>query len=191
MAGRRRFETEHVLEQVMVLFWQQGFAATSVDDVSAATGLGRGSLYHAFGGKDALFVAALQRYGDRYTALYDAALSPVSDGAAVLVSRFLGVTTQRLLDPALPSGCMIAESVAVRDGLSPQASSLATALLDSQRRRVHEALTGARAANVGVATELVITVNQGLAVLGRAGASGDRLQAVVDGSLQAVAALTR
>jgi TetR/AcrR family transcriptional repressor of nem operon len=43
-------------------FWDGGYAATSVDDLTAATGLGKGSLYGAFGDKHALFVRALDGY---------------------------------------------------------------------------------------------------------------------------------
>lgn len=46
----------------MQQFWSAGFAATSVNELVAATGLGKGSLYGAFGGKRDLFGRALQRY---------------------------------------------------------------------------------------------------------------------------------
>ena len=46
----------------MDVFWQEGFAATSLDDLSAATGLNRPSLYGAFGDKRALYVQAYRRY---------------------------------------------------------------------------------------------------------------------------------
>jgi len=46
----------------MDAFWKDGFAATSLDDLSAATGLNRPSLYGAFGDKRALYVQAYQRY---------------------------------------------------------------------------------------------------------------------------------
>lgn len=43
-------------------FWDRGYAATSVEDLSKATGLGKGSLYSAFGDKHALFLRALEGY---------------------------------------------------------------------------------------------------------------------------------
>lgn len=42
-------------------FWRHGFSATSLDDLSAATGLNRPSLYGAFGDKKALYMATLER----------------------------------------------------------------------------------------------------------------------------------
>ena len=47
----RAFEPETALAQAMDVFWSDGFAATSLDDISAATGLNRPSLYGAFGDK--------------------------------------------------------------------------------------------------------------------------------------------
>jgi AcrR family transcriptional regulator len=44
------------------LFWAKGFADTSLDDLSAAMGMGRPSIYNAFGDKGELFLRALERY---------------------------------------------------------------------------------------------------------------------------------
>jgi TetR/AcrR family transcriptional regulator, copper-responsive repressor len=58
----RAFEPETALTQAMDVFWKDGFAATSLDDVSAATGLNRPSLYGAFGDKRALYIQAYSQY---------------------------------------------------------------------------------------------------------------------------------
>src|SRR5271166_3873713 len=58
----RAFEPEVALTQAMDLFWKEGFAATSLDELSAATGLNRPSLYGAFGDKRALYLQAYRRY---------------------------------------------------------------------------------------------------------------------------------
>jgi TetR/AcrR family transcriptional repressor of nem operon len=63
MAGRpRTYDEEEVLDRVRDLFWQNGYAGTSIADLSATTGLDRGSLYHAFGDKHTLFLKVLKRY---------------------------------------------------------------------------------------------------------------------------------
>src|SRR4029077_16057883 len=61
----RAFEAETALVQAMEVFWKDGFAATSLDDVSAATGLNRPSLYGAFGDKRALYLKAYDQYRKR------------------------------------------------------------------------------------------------------------------------------
>src|SRR5271165_7333790 len=58
----RAFEPETALTQAMDVFWQDGFADTSLDELSAATGLNRPSLYGAFGDKRALYLQAYRRY---------------------------------------------------------------------------------------------------------------------------------
>jgi TetR/AcrR family transcriptional repressor of nem operon len=62
-AGRpREFDEDKVLAAAANAFWQRGYHATSVDDLCAATGLLRGSLYGAYGDKRGIFLAALERY---------------------------------------------------------------------------------------------------------------------------------
>lgn len=55
----RKFDEAQVLERARDVFWNHGYAATSLDDLAAATGLNRPSLYAAFGDKHALYVRAL------------------------------------------------------------------------------------------------------------------------------------
>jgi AcrR family transcriptional regulator len=66
----------------MDVFWREGFAATSLDELSAATGLNRPSLYGAFGDKRALYIQAYQRYREQvretFAPLFAAAL-PLRD----------------------------------------------------------------------------------------------------------------
>jgi TetR/AcrR family transcriptional repressor of nem operon len=66
VAGRpRSFDEEQVLDQAMMLFWRKGYEATGVADLEQATGLGRQSLYGAFGDKRALFLRVVERYFER------------------------------------------------------------------------------------------------------------------------------
>ena len=57
----RSFDPDAVLDKARAVFWNLGYAATSLDDLSAATGLNRPSLYGAFGDKHAIYMAALER----------------------------------------------------------------------------------------------------------------------------------
>jgi AcrR family transcriptional regulator len=58
----RSFDTDEVLARVRDTFWKYGYAGTSMDQLSAATGLHKPSLYGAFGDKKALYLAALDNY---------------------------------------------------------------------------------------------------------------------------------
>jgi AcrR family transcriptional regulator len=74
---------EVALARATMAFWESGFAATSLDDLAAATGMNRPSLYGAFGDKHALYLRALAAYWDAgRTGLADALASdrPLREG---------------------------------------------------------------------------------------------------------------
>src|SRR6202035_591078 len=60
----RSYDSDVALDCAAELFWAKGFTDTSLDDLSAAMGMGRPSIYNAFGDKEALFIRALERYRD-------------------------------------------------------------------------------------------------------------------------------
>lgn len=62
MARPKEFDREAVLERAMLLFWERGYEATSIGDLTTHLGIGRQSLYDTFGDKHALYLAALDRY---------------------------------------------------------------------------------------------------------------------------------
>ena len=68
VARPREFDEHLVVLQVAELFAKQGFNGTSLDDLVAATGLKRGSIYKAFGSKLKLFQLALQQMAERFSA---------------------------------------------------------------------------------------------------------------------------
>lgn len=67
MARPRQYDREAVLDAAMRLFWERGYEATSVDELVAATGLNRASMYNAFGDKQGLFLAAADHYAETVT----------------------------------------------------------------------------------------------------------------------------
>ena len=62
MARHKEFDQDRALEEAMALFWHQGYAATSIQDLVDHMGIGRRSLYDTFNSKHDLFIAALDRY---------------------------------------------------------------------------------------------------------------------------------
>lgn len=66
MARIREFDADAATEAAMVAFREHGFDGTSIQDLVDATGVGRGSLYAAFGSKEGLYLAAVDRYRERY-----------------------------------------------------------------------------------------------------------------------------
>ncbi len=73
--GRPRgYEPDAALAQARAAFWDEGYSATSLDTLSAATGMNRPSLYGAFGDKRALYLKALEAYRALGRAAADEAL---------------------------------------------------------------------------------------------------------------------
>jgi len=62
MIRAKQFDKHAVLDEAMQLFWERGFHATSIQDLVDHLGVNRQSLYDTYGGKDQLFMAALERY---------------------------------------------------------------------------------------------------------------------------------
>ena len=71
----RAYDPDRALANATQSFWRAGFAATSLDDLSAATGMQRPSLYGAFGDKRELYLATLDRYVEASRGAMQAALA--------------------------------------------------------------------------------------------------------------------
>jgi TetR/AcrR family transcriptional regulator, transcriptional repressor for nem operon len=64
MSRPREFDDQAVVDAAMAVFWEKGYEGTSTQDLCERTGLGRGSLYNAFGSKHRLYEEALRRYAE-------------------------------------------------------------------------------------------------------------------------------
>jgi TetR/AcrR family transcriptional repressor of nem operon len=105
MGRTREFEDETVLDRASELFWRRGYEVVTIQDLESATGLGRGSLYNAYGDKEGLFLAALDRYVSRYGS------APFQHLAGRDVARgiqlMLDAIVERMSNPANPRGCLL------------------------------------------------------------------------------------
>ena len=80
-AGRpRSFCTEKALDSAMQVFWRKGYEGTSMVDLTEAIGINSPSLYAAFGSKDGLFRAVLERY-DARRATFMVSVNPIPGSA--------------------------------------------------------------------------------------------------------------
>jgi len=104
MARPREFDRDAALDQAMRVFWAKGFAATSTDDLLQAMGIGRQSLYNAFGDKQQLYREALAAYQrgtlSGHMSRLNAPVSPIEGLYALLEGLTAEDDAQRVL------GCM-------------------------------------------------------------------------------------
>lgn len=109
MPRTKSFDPDQALDSAMRAFWARGYEATSVDDLVAATGINRASLYGTFGDKHALFLKALERYtgAGLFASLnLDDEDRPVRDALRALFDRLIA----RCLD-GRGAGCLITNTV--------------------------------------------------------------------------------
>jgi len=106
MSGTKQFDEAAAVLSAAHAFWEKGFAGTSLSDLEAATGLGRSSLYNAFGSKEALYERALETYSEVYARPILQALD--SPDLRQAIGEFFALAVKALLDPTTPPGCLAA-----------------------------------------------------------------------------------
>ncbi len=142
----RAFDPDAALTQAMDAFWKDGFAATSLDDLSAATGLNRPSLYGAFGDKRALYVQAYRRYREHVRETFAPLLAGPGPLRAKLERTLLAALDFYLSGEDGPRGCftvLTASSDAIAD---PEIQALVAEAIESTDRGFGRLFDEARAA---------------------------------------------
>ncbi|MEV0390959.1 TetR/AcrR family transcriptional regulator [Nonomuraea sp. NPDC050643] len=105
MGRPREFSEQAVVDAAMEVFWEKGYEATTTEDLCARTGLGRGSLYNAFGSKHRLYEESLRRYAETKAG---AQLEQLAEPGSVrdrLRDLMLGVIEADMADPGR-RGCL-------------------------------------------------------------------------------------
>ncbi|NDV09716.1 TetR/AcrR family transcriptional regulator [Rhodococcus sp. IEGM 248] len=168
----------------MDLFWLQGYAATTPQELAIEMGIGKGSLYNTFGSKHALFVRALRRYSEmrlEYLADLFEAPGPLGPRLQVAMVVLAGVGEHR-------RGCIMVNAAAelgtVDDEVNRIADELFTGIESIFRRAiVHGQKTGefdgGRPADIA-ARQLLASVI-GLSVLVKSGGRPETCATVVEG----------
>ena len=99
----REFDHDDVLRIAFDQFWRKGVQGTSLADIARDAGVQRGSLYNAFGSKEALFLTAYERYAGEYLKSLQKAL-----GSGTLRKRltaFFALTIKNFRSGSPPRGC--------------------------------------------------------------------------------------
>lgn len=105
MPWQKSFDTDDALGKAMAAFWERGYAATSMQDLVDCMGIGRGSLYAAFGDKRRLFLRALAHYDDRHRRRWTEHLSACAAPRQAILAAFDEVITTTL--DGARDGCLL------------------------------------------------------------------------------------
>ncbi|MEU5627605.1 MULTISPECIES: TetR/AcrR family transcriptional regulator [Streptomyces] len=107
----RSFDRATALEAALLAFWEHGYEATSVSDLTRVMDIGAPSLYAAFGDKRSLFEEVVQEYGARYGSFGDRALAEEPTARAG-VARMLREAAAEYTAPGRPHGCLVIHAAA-------------------------------------------------------------------------------
>ncbi|RVD45151.1 MULTISPECIES: TetR/AcrR family transcriptional regulator [unclassified Mesorhizobium] len=187
----RTFDRNAALRRAMDVFWAKGYEGASISDLAAAMGINSPSLYAAYGSKEALFLEATDLYSrvegaDIWLALEEAPT------ARLAIERFLRRTAKAYSQTDRPQGCLIALGALHED------SSRGAICADLRRRRA-ENLTALKKRlergvaegelpadfNCRAAATFFATVQHGMSIQARDGASRAALLATVAGAMAA------
>jgi TetR/AcrR family transcriptional regulator, transcriptional repressor for nem operon len=178
MARPRKFVEDQVIEAARDQFWTHGYAGTSLDDLVTVTGLGRGSLYGAFGDKHTIFVRALDEYS---TATMAAVRAELRDSAESAYDRLVGHIRSMARANATDSkrrGCLTAKSAAELAATDKAVARRVKRFLDAYQTELTETIAAAqREGDLDGAVDsrdlaaLVLTILRGMEALRKGGAS--------------------
>ena len=104
MPRSKQFEPEQALSSAMSAFWRHGYDATSMEDLMDCMGIGRASIYNAFGNKRTLFLSALEHYVSNGGALQGVRLPDSPKLAIVTAFRTI---VERAVTGESCDGCLV------------------------------------------------------------------------------------
>jgi AcrR family transcriptional regulator len=179
------FDRDAALETAMHVFWERGYEAASISDLTSAMGITPPSLYTAFGDKEQLFLEAIERYALGYGSAGARALDeePTARGA---IERWLLEAANELTQPCHPKGCMV---VMAATNCSAAAERVQDALLLRRTeaianvgRRIQGGIDGGELPPDTDAKDLAnfyATIYQGMSMQAKDGATHESLMATV------------
>ncbi|MGW5381669.1 TetR/AcrR family transcriptional regulator [Nocardia sp. NPDC003963] len=185
MGRPRQFDEPRLLEAATELFWSRGFDDTSVGDVSAATGIGNGSIYAAYGSKRGLFLAAFEQYCEGRARFVRAVIIGAPGSARDAVRTLLRAIIDDCAGQPDRRGCLMLNSVAQLGRRMPEVVALGERTTSAMEAAVAEGLANRSGTDLDAATFSahcagVVVMAQGLIQLSRLGAPVERLQAIAD-----------
>jgi TetR/AcrR family transcriptional regulator, copper-responsive repressor len=180
------FDRDAALERAMHVFWERGYEAASIADLTAAMGITPPSLYTAYGDKEKLFLEAIERYGKGPGSYVQRALDE-EPTARRAIQRILEEAAEELTEACHPLGCMM---VMATTNCSVAAEHIQTALVN--RRALGVAMMQARiqrgldegelpaATDANALANFYATVYQGMSMQAKDGATRESLLASVE-----------
>jgi AcrR family transcriptional regulator len=181
MSGKPQYDEGAVIDAAVDAFWRHGYAATSINVLTEATGLSRSSLYQRFQDKDGLFQIALATYTERV--LRRIKSSEGDNARARLEALLRGLLP---MGSRRPPGCLLARSCAELVDLPAAAQKAALSGMSQQRDLLEDLLREAitdgelsAGADIAALAWHFLGVMQAILNLPQAGASRGELNRMI------------
>lgn len=185
----RAYDPQVAIRQARDTFWRSGYAATSLEELSAAMGMNRPSIYAAFGDKSALYLRAATEYADMSREWLAAALARPRSLADGLRAVYRYARDFYLTGGDAPRGCFLLGTAVTEANRDPEVRAVVEATMSAftatfaarfeRADRDGELSPHSPDALAQVATATLNT----LAVRARTGASAADLDALIDATV--------
>ena len=144
MGRHKQFDDAVVVRAARDVFWQRGYASTSLADLEAATGLSRSSMYATYGSKRGLFDRALRNYLEELIWPMLAPMEATGAGREEIVGYFLAqaANLRRSRRSVLTQGCLIANTSTELNVLDADAVEVVLEYRNRVRAAIFHALGG-------------------------------------------------
>jgi AcrR family transcriptional regulator len=191
MGRPRTFDCDIALDQAMEVFWRHGYEGATIAQLTDAMGINPPSLYAAFGSKEGLLKAALDRYTARRAEWMDEVLRAPT--ARDVAERMLIGVADKQTDPANPPGCLLVQGgIACGSGSASVPFELAARRAQTEEQ-LRDRFAGARdqgdlksSADPAALARYISAVTVGMGVMASSGADRDALRAVAAVAIKAI-----
>ncbi|MFI9374389.1 TetR/AcrR family transcriptional regulator [Streptomyces parvulus] len=191
MPRPRAFDEQQVIERAREQFWASGYAGTRMDDIARATGLGKGSLYGAFGDKGKLFHRVFDDWCTAVIAVAEERLTSGPDAEAMTrLAGYLHLMAENTASDTERRGCLLAKGAAELaqhdQTVADRSAKTMTALLTLLRREISAAQRHGdidSAADPERLAALLLTVVRGIEAVGKAGLDPKTVRNIADTAL--------
>lgn len=188
MARTKEYDSHQAVESAMMLFWAQGYTATSVQQLLDVMGISRSSMYSEFGNKRDLFVEVLSLYNFLAQELIDTV--SIAENPVEAIRDFYEVGFVQLPDKLLYRGCLFVNTILELRDVDNELSKIAANYFDG----VEQALVACfkKCASKGTLSQnhdperlagFFMTVIKGMRVVARQDPKEDYLRGVIDTAL--------
>ncbi|MET3721309.1 MULTISPECIES: TetR/AcrR family transcriptional regulator [unclassified Arthrobacter] len=185
MGRAKQFDPEAAIVQAMDVFWRQGYASTTPQGLADALGIGKGSLYNAFGGKRQLYDLALQHYLEAQRAVLASWLEAPGPVKERLRSALTFLVETDLADPH-QRGCLATNSAVEFGTADKEVASRVGNLFDYTEQAFASVIIEGQATgelrsdlDAGAVASMLLNTVTGLHALARVDHGDGRLQRVV------------